>query len=370
MHCPIFLKKIMKNIDNKIDLTICIPAYESNFFLQRALNSVIPLKAIKIEILISDDSKYTDLLNTVNSFKHNNPKFCVNYHKQKNNLGVAYNKKWLLENSKGILVSFLEHDDVILNHKFYFDSITEFKKNDYYKIFIGNTVVEEKNIKRNMQMYLPPTNGRLLPLKNYHFIRNFLRTSKFNYTSLSWSSIIFDREVTLKLGGFSNKYLMTPYEAKLVSSFHNEENMMFLILIASHYGIKYTSNVVSQRYLSSESFSILNSSKSITSTVDCEFINLIRISLITNDYLVRYYLIKKAIWIGVPTYNKNLLSIIGDTKLNRIIILISVLSYKIYNPLVFPLRFIHGYLIRLVRIIRKNPSEIIYRLNLILRKIF
>jgi len=358
----------MKNINNKIDLTICIPAYESNYFLQRALNSVIPLKNINLEILVSDDSKNTNLLNTVNRFKKNNPELLVNYHKQKSNLGVAYNKKWLLENAKGTLVSFLEHDDVILNHNFYFDSIREFKKNNYYKIYIGNTVIEENNIKRNMQMFLPATYGQLLPLKKYHFIKNFLRTSKFNYISLSWSSIIIDRVITLNLGGFSNRYLMTSSEAKLVNSFHNEENMMFLILVASHYGVKYTSGTVSQRCISSESFSNFNRNKSINRTLDCEFIHLIRTSEITNNPVFKYYLIKKAIWIGVPSYNRKILNIIGDTKLNRIIILISLLSHSIYNPLVNPLRFIHGYLIRLVWIIRNNPREIIHRLNNIIRK--
>lgn len=357
----------MKNIDNKIDLTICIPAYESNLFLQRALNSVIPLTSIKLEILISDDSKNTNLLNTVKSFKNNYPKLLVNYHKQRKNLGVAYNKKWLLENSKGTLVSFLEHDDIILNHKFYFDSVTEFKKNKYYKMYFGNTVIEENNTRRNMRLYLPPTHGQLLPLKNHRFIKNFLRTSKYNYISLSWSSVIFDKEATLNLGGFSNKYLMTSDEAKLVSSFHNEENMMFMILVASHYGVKYTSCIVSQRFLSRESFSNFNSNSSRNKNLDCEFINLIRVSAITNNYLFRYYLIKKAIWIGVPKYDTNILSIIGDTKLNRIILLTSFLSHKIYSPLAYPLRFIYGYLIRLTRIIRNNPAEIIHRLYHVIR---
>jgi glycosyltransferase involved in cell wall biosynthesis len=358
----------MNNMDNKIDLTICIPAFESNYLLRRALNSIILLKNIKLEILISDDSINGNLLQTVNNFKKDNPDLLVNYHKQKNNLGVAYNKKWLIENSTGTLVSFLEHDDIILNHKFYFDSIIEFKKNNYYKIYIGNTVIEENGIKRNMQMYLPPTYEQLLPLKKHHFIKNFLRTSKFNYISLSWSSIIIDRIATLNLGGFSNRYLMTFSEAKSIKSFHNEENMMFLILVATKYGVKYTSSTVSQRYISSESFSNFNSSNSLNKTLNCEFIYLIRISGIMNSHLFKYYLIKKAIWIGVPSYDRNILKIIGDTKLNRIIILISLLSYNIYSPLVYPFRLIHGYLIRLVWIIRNNPREIINRLNNIIRE--
>jgi glycosyltransferase involved in cell wall biosynthesis len=358
----------MKDIDDKIDLTICIPAYESKCFLQRALNSVIPLKDIKLEILISDDSQKNNLLDTVISFKNDNPDLIVNYHKQRDNLGVAYNKKWLLENSQGSLVSFLEHDDIILNHKFYFDSITEFAKDSYYKIYFGNTVIEENNIERNMRIYLPPTHEQLLPLKKYHFISNFLRTSKFNFISLSWSSIVFDRKATLDLGGFSNKYLMTFTQAKSVSSFHNEENMMFLILVASHYGVKYTSSIVSKRYLNSQSFSNSNVSKSKKNNLDCEFINLIRISALTNDSLTRYYLIKKAIWIGVPNYDRNLLNIIGNNSFNRIIILISFLSCKIYSPIVYLPRFVHGYLIRLVRIIRSNPDQIIRRLNHIIRK--
>lgn len=357
----------MKDSNNKIDLTICIPAYESNLFLQRALNSLIPLTTINLEILISDDSKNINLLNTVKSFKNKYPKLLVNYHKQINNLGVAYNKKWLIENSKGTLVTFLEHDDIIVNHKFHFDSVADFKKNKYYKIYIGNTVIEENNTLRNMQLYLPPTHGQLLTLEKYHFIKKLLRTSKFNYISLSWSSIIFDREVTLNLAGFSNKYLMTADEAQLVSSFHNEENMMFLILVASHYGVKYTSNIVSQRSLSRESFSKLNSNSSRSKNLDCEFINLIRVSAITDNYLIRYYLIKKAIWIGVPEYDTNILSIIGDTKLNRFILLTSFLSHKIYSPLAYPFRFIYGYLIRLTRIIRNDPAEIIRRLYHVIR---
>jgi len=123
-----------------------------------------------------------------------------------------------------------------------------------------------------------------------------------------------------------------------------------------------------ERYLNSQSFSNSNVSKSKNKNLDCEFINLIRVSALINNYLIKYYLIKKAIWIGVPNYDRNLLNIIGNNNYNRIIILISLLSHKIYGPLVYLPRLVYGYLIRFVRIIRSNPTQIIRRLNRIMRK--
>ena len=78
--------------------SIGIPAYESEYTLERALNSVAAQNFNDIEIIVSDDcSQKSNLKKICNNFKIKNPKILLRYYFQKKNLGPTPNIKFLLE---------------------------------------------------------------------------------------------------------------------------------------------------------------------------------------------------------------------------------------------------------------------------------
>jgi len=324
---------------NKPILSICIPAYENEKSLKQALTSTLGLDNAKIEILISDDSSTNSLQNVALDFRHLYPTLNLTYHHQPINLGVAYNKKWLLENAKGALILFLEHDDELIHTEMIKSALNLYESNEKIKLFLSNAYISENGKKRIMQQNLPKTYGNYRNISNHYFIKKFLLTSRIRSVSLNWSSVIFEKEAALKAGAFSDLYMMTKCESTLFSSYHNEENMIFILLLANRYELMYTSTPTSIRNLLPRSFSVLNSEINKDSMINPEYIFLLKIISSVDSYYRKILIIKRLIWIGIPMRNDHIFhSNFLDKRIQRIILYTSLFTGKIYNPLTEPFR--------------------------------
>lgn len=99
-------------------ITVCIPAYKSESWLQETISSLNSQTLQDFRVLISVDGYDLDTFEKLRSMLLNR-----NYkiHLQKQLLGWVGNTNWLLENAKTSFVCILPHDDLF--HPFYLEEL-------------------------------------------------------------------------------------------------------------------------------------------------------------------------------------------------------------------------------------------------------
>ena len=92
-------------------ISVCIPTYNGEKYLQEALNSVLQQTYTNIEIIVSDDSSQDKTLEIVEIFKNKSP-FPVQLFNHTPN-GIAANWDNCIENANGKFIKFLFQDDIL-----------------------------------------------------------------------------------------------------------------------------------------------------------------------------------------------------------------------------------------------------------------
>ncbi len=228
----------------KAELTICIPAYNNNISLERALNSIKNQTIAKeLDILISDDCS-PNAINESNLEKFRDYFNNFKIKRQENNLGVLSNAEWLFNNIKTDFYTFLQHDDVVIDSNFYKRVIESFHKNKKLVCFFGNSIIfnsdsinafnQEEVIKNSESMY-SLDNPNVKGIKDDNSISgdNLIRnlSDEELIFNTSWSAVIFSREASLIAGGFGGGYTLSKAEALLLNVFREEEHFALLHLI-------------------------------------------------------------------------------------------------------------------------------------------
>ena len=128
-------------MNEKADLTICIPAYNNKNSLERALNSIKNQSIVsELNVLISDDCSPIEIdINYFKKFKKIFNSFKII--RQPINLGVLSNAEWLFNNIETDFYTFLQHDDVVIDKDFYRRAIQCFKNNERIVFYFGNSIV-------------------------------------------------------------------------------------------------------------------------------------------------------------------------------------------------------------------------------------
>ena len=226
------------------DLTICIPAYNNNDSLERALNSIKDQTiASEIDIHISDDCSPIPIdKNRLEKFKKYFNDFKII--RQHINLGVLSNAEWLFKNIKTDFYTFLQHDDVITDVNFYKRAIEYFHKNKKLVCYFGNSVISDNDLKDRLSFQKITSNS----LSMYSLIDKNLKGLKddfsmrgedfiFNLTNpnlkfnTSWSAVVFKREASLIVGGFGGAYTLSRGEASILNVYREEEHFALLYLL-------------------------------------------------------------------------------------------------------------------------------------------
>lgn len=95
-------------------VSVCIPTYNGEKYLQEALDSVKTQTYKDIEVIISDDGSNDGTLDICNNFK-NEVSFPVHvFHHTPNGIGKNWNN--CIKNAKGEYIKFLFQDDVLFPH--------------------------------------------------------------------------------------------------------------------------------------------------------------------------------------------------------------------------------------------------------------
>ena len=213
-------------------ISVCIPAYNAPDLLEVTLNSICNQNYPFLEIIISDDNSPLPLLNLFKKFEKEYPQYKWVYKFHPENLGVLYNKKWLLENSTGDLVSFFEHDDILIERNHFLNIAGMYQSDNKTKIFMTNALMGYSHrsilLNRNTIRFTRKS-SKLISGK--WILKRMLSLSYFSNVNFSWSSIVFEREEALKTYAFSDLYITNEDNAKKIDAYHNEENMIFILLL-------------------------------------------------------------------------------------------------------------------------------------------
>ncbi len=111
----------------KIDVSIIIPVYNSQNYIERCLKSIIEQTYKNFEVIIIDDGSTDNSSNICNKYCKKDLRFKYFY---KKNGGVSSARNYGLKVSKGIFISFIDSDDYL--------------EKDFLKILINNINLDSK----------------------------------------------------------------------------------------------------------------------------------------------------------------------------------------------------------------------------------
>jgi glycosyltransferase involved in cell wall biosynthesis len=110
-----------------LNISIVIPIFNAQEYIERAVTSAVNLKEVKEVILVDDGSKDSSLdickklLRSYNILK-------LLWHPNHKNRGVGATRNLGIKNSRSSFISFLDADDYFLENRFY-ETNKIFKKN-------------------------------------------------------------------------------------------------------------------------------------------------------------------------------------------------------------------------------------------------
>ena len=228
-------------INNKVYLSILIPAYNDTKSLVRALDSLKSQTiSKKLIVLISDDCSPNPIdLEKIKIFKDSFHKFL--FTRQKTNLGILTNPAWLFNQVDTKFFTILQHDDVLIKKDFYENALKKLLENDNLICYFGNSIIMRsneklyqifiRNIKNNLMYRLNSPEIKGLKDNNTMSGEDFVYNITNQLINTAWSAIIFDTQATRKIGGFGGNYAISWFEAKSLKIFREEEYFACLFLL-------------------------------------------------------------------------------------------------------------------------------------------
>ena len=138
-------------MDHKL-LTITIPCYNSQDYMDKAIRSVLPGKD-KVEILIVDDGSTDDTAAIADKYAKRYPDIVNVIHKENGGHGSAVNTG--IDNAKGIFFKVLDSDDWFEKraYKEYLKTLERLVENDQtVDMFLTNFVYEKPSINHQRRM--------------------------------------------------------------------------------------------------------------------------------------------------------------------------------------------------------------------------
>ena len=98
-------------------ISVIIPVYNSDLYIQKAIESVL-LQPEDIEIIIVDDGSSDESLSICKNIAKENEKIIIIQHHDKKNHGRSASRNLGIMNAKGNYIAFLDADDFYLPNRF------------------------------------------------------------------------------------------------------------------------------------------------------------------------------------------------------------------------------------------------------------
>jgi glycosyltransferase involved in cell wall biosynthesis len=349
-------------------LTVGIPAYENPSGLIRALNSVAKQNLKDLEILISDDHSRNRLEPFVESWTLKNPDISVRYHYQESNLHILRNKKWIIENALGVLIAFLEHDDLLIDPDFYSEAKKLYLNDSRVKAILANSIIESPLKDELLFKARIPKSDLVMGYFIYpprKLMRKLLSPYHAKPLTISWSSLIFEKDTAVALGAFGSTYVADVSVGEMIEAFPHEEHMIFLALIHDLYAVAYSTTPKSFRSLSNNSFSrnFSNFAENKKYVNKVDFFNYIRASRLPRHKSTRFRLRRNAIYAGLNKSTPAIRTYAGIRSSTYFVIVLALLVGKIFLPFFAPILKYKTRMDRLIYLVYFHPSYLISRIK-------
>jgi len=159
-----------KSMNTKVEISICIPAYNNDVFLKRLLNSISEQSFKNFEVIVTDDSPNQLVELVCNEFAG---RFLLKYFKNEKALGSPANWNVAISKASGEWIKIMHHDDWFANA----ESLGKYHEaihNDADFIFAAFIEIDEKT-NQSKRDVLNNSNIDLLKKSPYNlFKKNFI----------------------------------------------------------------------------------------------------------------------------------------------------------------------------------------------------
>lgn len=156
-----------------VEVSICLPAYNQTKYLVKTLDSIVLQTFQNFELIISDDSTTNDVESIVNTYRN---KFTLKVHYVRNNPSLGSPENWnhAISIAQGKWIKIMHHDDWFCDSTALEKMVILAKNHPNALIFAGikGEILQEKRSYVNL-----PTQHKIQELKNDPF-------------SLIWANII------------------------------------------------------------------------------------------------------------------------------------------------------------------------------------
>ncbi len=181
--------------------SVIIPTYNSEYFIQDCLKSLLSSKFNDYEVIIIDDKSTDNTIKICHEVSEKNPDISFKILLNKKNLGVSFCRNLGIKNSIGQYIIFVDSDDIVDGNKLqsFKDEIAqnqqnvdilfcnEFRTLRSNNLFTKHYIVNDyaiKNIKNVDDLFHYIVENKIFYSNCWNFIvqRSFLETKKINFT--------------------------------------------------------------------------------------------------------------------------------------------------------------------------------------------
>lgn len=161
-------------------------------FLSEAIDSVLLQSFKDWELIIIDDNSTDNTEELIKKYQENDER--IKYFKNEVNLGIAKSRNKALENSQGKYIAVLDSDDIWFDSDKLKKQFEILEKDNYVLVGSGVMEIDEDGLEK--RCYLNPNS-------NEKIRKRFLYRNPFAH-----SSVMFDRESALDVGGYRENFLV------------------------------------------------------------------------------------------------------------------------------------------------------------------
>lgn len=169
-------------------VSILLPAYNGSKFISKAIESVLAQSFLDWELLIIDDGSTDNTAKIANDFSLEDRR--IKYLKNENNLGLQKTLNEGILKSEGIYIARIDDDDEWIDADKLKNQV-EFLDNNREFSLVGTAMVAtDENGKKLYDLKCPASDDKI-------------RRRLLSQNCFAHSSVLFRRDLALKLGGYS-----------------------------------------------------------------------------------------------------------------------------------------------------------------------
>ncbi|MCX5699148.1 MAG: glycosyltransferase family 2 protein [Candidatus Omnitrophica bacterium] len=231
-------------ISKKGLISVVIPAFNKPEYTSKTIDSLMLQTYRPMEIILSDDNSPRSLKDLVDQKKSEcDSGLCIKYFRQKVNLNYYWNLQFVIGEATGQYIVLLDHDDWLIDHNYFSDSIKAIEGHANCYLSIANTFFENS-----------PQTILNFYYNNWHYVDGpaLVKNQLFTTIHPSRSTIILCLD---KLKELDYKRYFVDQESASKMKVMPDEAFVLVCLLASVGNIALTGRVVSVRGVPPESLS-------------------------------------------------------------------------------------------------------------------